>query len=377
MKTEAAVLYEIGKPCPYAESRPLVVEELYLDGPGPLEVLVEIVGAGLCHSDLSAINGVRPRPTPLVLGHEASGVVREIGSGVEDLRVDDHVVFSYVPMCGRCLFCATGRPALCEKGGAANVAGTLLSGHRRFKNVDEGLLNHHLGVSAFSRFTVAAQESLVKVDPTVSLETAALFGCAVMTGVGAVLNTAQVKPGTSVVVFGLGGVGLSAVLGGRAVGAYPLIAVDVLDQKLQLAKRLGATHVVNSLEASPVEEIREITGGGAACALDAVGDEKVLMDAYSATGRGGKTVAIGIPHPSKHLSVPVVGIVGEERTILGSYMGSCVPVRDIPRFLDLYQAGILPVDLLLSRKIRLDEINSAFDALERGEVVRQVVTFED
>lgn len=377
MKTEAAVLYEIGKPFPYAESRPLVVEELYLDGPGPSEVLVEIVGAGLCHSDLSAINGVRPRPTPLVLGHEASGVVREIGSGVEDLRVDDHVVFSYVPMCGHCLFCATGRPALCEKGGAANVAGTLLSGHRRFKNEDKGLLHHHLGVSAFSRFTVAAQESLVKVDPTLSLETAALFGCAVMTGVGAVLNTAQVRPGTSVVVFGLGGVGLSAVLGGRAVGAYPLIAVDVLDQKLQLAKRLGATHVVNSLEASPVEAIREITGGGAACAFDAVGDEKVLMDAYSATGRGGKTVAIGIPHPSKHLSVPVVGIVGEERTILGSYMGSCIPVRDIPRFVDLYQAGTLPVDLLLSRKIRLEEINPAFDALERGEVVRQVVTFED
>src|SRR5688500_5799841 len=188
--------------------------------------------ARLFHYDLTVIDGSRPRVMPMVMGHEASGIVREVGPTVHDLAPGDHVVFSFVPVCGHCLPCATGRPALCENGAAANTAGTLLAGHRHFKDAAGQELNHHLGVSAFSRYTVAAQESLVKIEPNVPLEKAALFGCAVMTGVGAVMNTARVEPGTGVAVFGLGGVGLSAVLGARASGAWPIVAVDLLEAKL-------------------------------------------------------------------------------------------------------------------------------------------------
>ncbi len=376
MKTRAAVLYTMGHPTPYVESQPLVVEEVDLTGPGPGEVLVEITGAGLCHSDLSVIDGSRPRVMPMVLGHEAAGIVREVGPGVQDLAPGDQVVFSFVPVCGRCLPCATGRPALCENGARANVAGTLLNGSRHFRDAAGRDLNHHLGVSAFSHFTVAAQESLVKIDPTVPPEIAALFGCAVMTGVGAVMNTARVEPGASVAVFGLGGVGLSTVLGAQAAGAYPIIAVDILDAKLTLARELGATHTVNAAREDPVAAVKALTQGGAHYALESVGNERVLIQAYEATRRGGTTVTIGLPHPSRQFAVPAVSLVAEERTVKGSYMGSAVPRRDIPRFIALYQAGRLPVDRLLTRTIRLEEINPAFDALARGEAVRQVVRFD-
>ena len=375
MKTQAAVLYEMEKPAPYAESRPLVVQEVELEGPGPGEVLVEIVGAGLCHSDLSVIDGSRPRVMPMVLGHEAAGIVREVGPGVHDLQPDDHVVFSFVPMCGRCLYCATGRPALCENGNRANVEGSLLNGSRHFRDPQGRELHHHLGVSAFSQYTVAVQESLIKIDPAIPLEKAALFGCAVITGMGAVVNTAQVAAGTAVAVFGLGGVGLSEVMGARVAGAYPIIAVDLLDAKLELARKVGATHTVNAREVDPVEAIRDLTGGGAHYTFESVGNERVQVQAYQATRRGGTTVFIGLPHPSRMFSVPGVSIVGEERTIKGSYMGTAVPRRDVPRFLSLYQAGELPVDRLLTHTITLDQINEAFDTLARGEAVRQVVQF--
>ncbi|RMH75241.1 MAG: alcohol dehydrogenase [Calditrichaeota bacterium] len=375
MKSLAAVLYEMEKPAPYAQSRPLVIEEIELEPPGYGEVLVEIHGAGLCHSDLSVIDGSRPRVMPMVMGHEASGIVQETGPGVTDLQPGDHVVFSFVPVCGRCIPCATGRAALCENGATANTAGTLLTGHRRFRNASGKELNHHLGVSAFSRYTIAAQESLVKIDPALPLEKAALFGCAVMTGVGAVVNTARVRPGLAVAVFGMGGVGLSAVMGARAAGACPIIAVDTLDSKLDLARRVGATHTVNARTDNPVEAIRDLTGGGADYALEAVGNETVLIQAYQATRRGGTTVTIGLPHPQRMFTIPAVSLVAEERTVVGSYMGSAVPRRDIPRFIAMYQAGILPVDTLLSRTIPLEEINEAFDALARGDAVRQVITF--
>jgi alcohol dehydrogenase len=373
MKTRAAVLYSMGHPTPYADSLPLVTEELELSAPGPGEVLVEIAGAGLCHSDLSVIDGSRPRVMPMVMGHEASGIVRETGPGVYDLKPDDHVVFSFVPVCGHCVPCAAGRPALCENGARANLAGTLLGGARRFSTGAGQALNHHLGVSAFSQYTVAAQESLVRIDPGVPLETAALFGCAVMTGVGAVVNTAQVTPGASVAVFGLGGVGLSVVLGARATGAYPIIAVDVLENKLALARQLGASHGVNARSADPVAAVKDYTDGGAQYVFESVGTEQVLLQAYQATRRGGTTVTISLPHPSKRLSISAVSLVAEERTIKGSYMGSAVPRRDIPRFIGLYQAGLLPVEALLTRTISVSEINPAFDALARGEAVRQVI----
>lgn len=375
LTTRAAVLYQTGNAGPYASTRPLQIEELELSAPGRGEVLVEIASAGLCHSDLSVIDGNRPRVMPMVLGHEASGIVREVGPGVHDLAAGDHVVFSFVPVCRHCLPCTTGRAALCENGAKANVAGTLLGGERRFRSGAGHELHHHLGVSAFSQYTVAAQESLVKISRDLPLTTAALFGCAVMTGVGAVMNTAQVEPGSSVAVFGVGGVGLSVVMGARAAGAYPIIAVATQEHKLALARRAGATHTICIHDADPVAAIRDITGGGANYVFESVGDEEVLASAYAATRRGGTTITLGLPNPSRRLNISAVSLVAEERTLKGSYMGSCVPRRDIPRFIALYQAGLLPVDLLLSRTIALDEINDAFDALARGETVRQLIAF--
>lgn len=375
MKTKAAVLYEMGAPVPYAESLPLRIEEVTLAGPGPGEVLVEIAGAGLCHSDLSVVDGSRPRVMPMVLGHEASGIVREVGAGVSEFEPGDHVVFSWVACCGRCHFCISARGALCTPGNAANIAGTLLSGARHFADSKAAVCNHHLGVSGFSQFTVAAQESLVKIDASVQLTTAALFGCAVVTGVGAVLNTARVTPGSSVAVFGMGGVGLSAIMGARVAGAHPIVAVDRLAEKLKHAREVGATHTINVGENNPVAAIRDLTGGGVEYAFESVGNEQVLIQAYEATKCGGTTVTVGLPAPSKMFSIPAISITAEERTIKGSYMGSCIPRRDIPRFIGMYQAGLLPVDKLLTHTLRLDEINLGFDRLAQGQAVRQVIDF--
>ena len=375
MKTKAAVLYESGLPAPYAQSLPLRIAELTLADPGPGEVLVEMAGAGLCHSDLSVIDGSRPRVMPMVMGHEASGIVREVGANVDQFAPGDHVVFSWVASCGRCEFCATGRGALCRPGADANIAGSLLSGARHFTDADAQVCNHHLGVSAFSQFSVVAQESLVKIDPSFPLPLAALFGCAVMTGVGAVVNTARVTPGSSVAVFGLGGVGLSAVMGANLAGASPIIAVDKLDSKLKLASEIGATHTINSEQDDPSAAIRDLIGDGVEYAFESVGNEQVLMQAYAATRCGGTTVTVGLPAPDKMFSIPALSITAEERTIKGSYMGSCVPRRDIPRFIELYQAGKLPVEKLQTHTLRLDQINEGFDRLAQGSAVRQIISF--
>lgn len=374
MRTRAAVLYEMGQSRPYRVSRPLHLEDVELEEPGWGEALVEVHAAGLCHSDLSVIDGTRPRVMPMVLGHEAAGVVRDTGSGVTEFRKGDRVVFSFVPACGRCRFCAVGRPALCKRGNATNAAGCLLDGSCHLRR-DDQRLHHHLGVSAFSRYTVAAQESLVKLEADVPPEVAALFGCAVLTGVGAVFKTARVEPGCSAAVFGLGGVGLSAVMGARAAGAHPIVAVDVVPEKLELARSLGAAYAVRADQEDPVQAVCELTGGGADYAFECAGSERVLEQAYRATGRGGTTVTVSLPNPQRNLTVPAVSMVTEERTVKGSYMGSSVPRRDIPKYVAMYQAGLLPVDRLLSRLLKLEEINEAFDALADGRVVRQVVRF--
>ncbi len=372
MKTRAALLLEMGRPRPYAKSAPIVVEELDLEGPAPGEVLLEIAAAGLCHSDLSVINGSRPRPMPMVLGHEAAAVVREVGEGVVGFKPGDHVVLSYVPACRRCPECVTGRPAMCRVGVAANRAGTLLSGARRLKR--NGVpVNHHLGVSGFAEFAVCSQDSLIKIDSDVPLDKAALFGCAVATGVGAVVNTARIEAGASVAVFGLGGVGLSAVMGAKLVGAYPIVAVDILEDKLAQARKLGATHTVDAAKSDPVAIIKDLTHGGVDYALDATGVASVVEQAFAATGRTGTTVVIGLPHPDHRVSLPPVTFVDEERVLRGSYMGSCVPWRDIPRFIALYRAGMLPVDALITNSVKLDQINEGFDRLDRGEAIRQIL----
>ena len=371
MRVRGAVLREMGLDPPYAESRPLEVVELDLDPPGPGELLVDVRAAGLCHSDLSVIDGSRPRVMPMVLGHEAAGVVLEVGLEVTDFEPGDHVVLAFVPSCGHCGPCRDGRAALCEPGAAANAAGTLLCGEKRFHDT-EGDLNHHLGVSAFTERIVVSENSATKVDPELPFELAALFGCAVLTGVGAVVNSAGVRPGDSVAVFGLGGVGLAALLGARAAGATTIVAVDVIEDKLDLARELGATATVRAGD-DAVAEVREATGGGAGHAIETVGSERVLADAYAATRRGGTTVTVGLPHPDRMLAIQAVSLVAEERTLRGSYLGSCVPTRDIPRFIELHRAGRLPVERLLSGRLALEDLNAGFDRLAAGEAVRQVV----
>jgi Zn-dependent alcohol dehydrogenase len=335
---------------------------------------VRMGAAGLCHSDLSVINGDRPRPTPMALGHEAAGVVEELGAGVTDLKKGDHVVLVFIPSCGHCNPCAEGRPALCEPGAAANTAGTLLTGERRlFK--DGKPINHHMGCSAFAEAAVVSRHSIVKVDPELPLEEAALFGCAVLTGVGAVVNTAQVRVGSSVAVVGLGGVGLASVLGAVAAGARAIVAVDLSNDKLALARKLGATHTFNAADAEVVEKVKLATKGGVDYAIEMAGSVRAFETAYRITRRGGTTVTAGLPPPAATWAMPSTNLVAEERTIKGSYIGTCVPSRDLPRYIDLYMQGKLPVDKLMSGKLKLEQINEGFDLLHEGKAVRQVLTF--
>lgn len=370
----AAVLRATGAARPYANSRPLSIETVVLDPPGPGEVRVAIKAAGLCHSDLSVINGDRPRPLPMALGHEAAGVVEALGQGVTDLAIGDHVVMVFMPSCGHCNPCAEGRPALCEPGAAANGRGELLTGGRRIHH-DGQDLNHHLGCSAFAERAVVSRRSLVKIDPALGFEEAALFGCAVLTGVGAVVNTAQIRAGQSSVVVGLGGVGLASVLGALASGASPVIAVDLSEDKLALARTLGAVQTVNAADPDAVDQVRALTDGGADFVFEMAGSIRALESAWKMTRRGGTTITAGLPPPDAALPVNVVSLVGEERTLKGSYIGTCVPSRDIPRYVALYRQGRLPVDRLMSGTIALDDINTGFDRLHAGEVVRLVVTF--
>lgn len=372
MKTRAAILNAMGAPTPYARSRPLEIADVDVDPPGAGEVLVHMRAAGLCHSDLSVIDGNRPRPLPMVLGHEGAGVVAELGAGVTDLQVGDHVVTAFVPSCGHCNPCVGGRPALCEPGFASNSAGTLISGARRLHRSGRDL-QHHLGVSAFADYATVSRQSLVRVDKSLSFEAAAVFGCAVITGTGAVINTAALPIERSVAVIGLGGVGLAALLGARHERARVLVAVDLSDAKLALARELGATHTFNAADPQVAEAIRDATSGGVEYAFEMAGAVKAMELAYRITRRGGVTVTAGLSHPQAIFSLPHLGIVAEERTIKGSYLGSCVPSRDIPRYIEWYQAGELPVDRLLSGSMPLEDINTGFDKLASGEALRQTV----
>jgi alcohol dehydrogenase len=372
MRVRAAILRQSGLPRPYADSRPLSIETIDLAPPGPGEVMVKIAAAGLCHSDLSGINGDRPRPLPVALGHEAAGIVAELGDGVDDLAPGDHVVMSFLPVCGHCAPCSEGRASLCAPGHAANAKGTLLSGARRI--TCEGVpINHHSGVCAFSEYAVIHRRSIVRIDPDLPLTIAALFGCGVMTGVGAAMNTCGIKPGQSVAVIGLGGVGLSTLLGAVAAGAGQVIAVDLAADKLALARTLGATDAFLANDPDSVGAIRDLTKGGVDHAIEMAGAAKAFEFAFAITRSGGMTTTAGLAPPSTAFAIPAVALVGEERRVQGCYMGSCVPSRDIPRFIAMYRQGKLPVDKLLSSTGPLDDINAGFDRLARGEVVRHVI----
>jgi len=374
MKIKAAVLRERGKSTPYFNSQPLSIEEINLDPPLSGEVLVQIKAAGLCHSDLVAISGERAKPIPMVIGHEACGVVCELGADVKDLAIGDHVVPVYVAKCGCCEMCQEGRPALCEPATIANTAGTFVDGTTRLHSNGERIF-HHSGVAAFSEYAVISQNALVKIDTEIPFDVAALFGCAVVTGVGSVVNTAKVSPGDSVAIVGLGGVGLNALLASIASGAGQVVAIDQKDKKLQIASKFGAHKTFSSNLEDCVEEILDFTDGGVNFSFETAGVPNALDLAYKITRRGGTTVVAGMPGPESKVTLSHLSIAAEERTIKGSYMGSCVPGRDIPRYINLYKNGKLPIEKLLGEKVELEGLNDAFDRLDSGESLRQILFF--
>ncbi len=375
MKTRISLLSQMGVERPYHQTQPLQIVEAELDDPGPDELLIKILAAGVCHSDLSVINGDRPRPTPLALGHEAVGEVVAIGPGGSDLSIGQRVSMIFVPSCGHCDCCAEGRPALCEPGLQHNTNGTLLSGAKRISVQGEPVL-HHLGISCFSDYAVCHRRSLVAIDSDLEPTIQAVFGCAVLTGCGAVLNTARLHAGERVAIVGLGGVGLSALLGAHAGGARQIIAIDANPDKEALALELGADHFVNARDPDAVEKIKALSSGGVHLAAEFAGVMPALDLAIEITRRGGRTVTAALPNPSDRLSVAAARLVTEERALMGSYVGSCVPSRDIPNFIALHKKGLLPVERMISHTLQLTEINTAMERLAEGRAVRQIVSFE-
>lgn len=363
----------IGAEPPFAASQPLSIETVTLDDPGPMELEVKVAGAGLCHSDLSVINGNRGREAPMVMGHEGSGVVTQVGSAITDVSVGDHVVFQFSVSCGRCRACLSGRPNICEAAPAARSKGELISGGRRIRDAEGHTIRHQSGISCFAEYAVVHRGSVVVIDQDIPLSVAAVFGCAVMTGVGSVVNTAKVKPGESVAIFGLGGVGLSALMGARIAGARPLIAVDLEDAKLAKATELGATHAFNATDPDLIAKITSLTAGGVDHAIDLAGAIPALKAAYAVTVRGGQVITAGLAPFGAEFAFEQGDLVSNEKSILGSYMGSCVPVRDVPRYLSLMQAGVLQVEQLIDREIGFDDLNAGFDQLASGSALRQIL----
>lgn len=368
MRIRGAVLEQIGLERPYAQSRPLVVDDLDLAPPGAGELLVRIEAAGMCHSDLSVVDGNRVRPVPMLLGHEAAGIAEEAGSGVSDASVGQRLVMTFLPRCGSCTACATNGLTPCVPGSAANAAGTLMAGERRLSR-GGAPVHHHLGVSGFATHAVVDRRSVVPVPADVPAEVAALLGCAVLTGGGAVLNAGRPDPGDTVIVVGLGGVGMAAILTALSQDDVQVIGVDQLPAKLELALTMGA-HA-----AYTPDEARE-AGLKAAIVIEAVGHPRAVETAVDLTGAGGRTVCVGLPRPDARISLSPLGFVAEGRSLIGSYLGSAVPSREIPHFVGLWRAGRLPVESLVSATITLDEINSGMDALADGTAVRQIITFD-
>lgn len=363
MKIRGAVLEDIGLPRPYAESRPLTVSDLDLAEPGPGELLIRIEAAGLCHSDLSVVDGNRIRPVPMLLGHEAAGVVE---AGDSDLAVGQRVVMTFLPRCGACPACATEGLTPCEPGSAANGAGTLMRGDIRLSRDGEPVF-HHLGVSGFATHAVVDRRSVVPVPADVPPVVAALLGCAVLTGGGAVLNVGDPQPGQTVIVVGLGGVGMAAALTALAHDDVRVIGVDQLSDKLDRARALGVHETYTPQQGADIR---------ATVVIEAAGHPAALETAVGLTGPGGRTITVGLPRPDARISVSPLGFVAEGRSLIGSYLGSAVPSRDIPRFVELWRAGRLPVEELVSSTIALEDINAGMDELADGKAVRQIISFD-
>ena len=371
VKIRAAVLTTMEAERPFAESAPLSIEELELDPPQDGEVLLRMTAAGVCHSDLSVVDGNRPRPLPMALGHEGTGVVEEVGPGVEGLEVGDHVVTVFLPRCGECDNCRTDGKLPCSRGTESNNAGYLPGGGERVRlhRPDGSDVLHHLGVSAFATHAVVNQVSVVKIGEDVPPEAAAPLGCAVLTGGGAVVNAGQPEEGDSIMVVGLGGVGIAALLTAVGLGKGKVIGVDAQEEKLSRARELGAD------EAYTPAQVAE-QGIRADLVIEAAGHPKAFETAFEATAVGGRTVTVGLPSPDAESVIHPVVLTSEARTVVGSYLGSAVPSRDIPRYEDLWRRGELAVEELVSSTITLDGINEAMDALADAQAVRQVIVFE-
>jgi Zn-dependent alcohol dehydrogenase len=361
----ASVLFEQGKP--------LQVEELDLEAPREGEVLVRMTASGVCHSCLHAADGSwKGVPVPIVLGDEGAGVVEALGPGVRELEVGDHVILSWAPTCGRCHYCVIGRPNLCER--RLPGRGLLLDGTTRMSL--RGRQVHHYGhVATYASSTVVAESCAIRIDRDMPLDRAALIGCSVMTGVGAVINTAAVPAGASMVVFGVGGVGLNVVQGGAMVAAHPIIAVDVKTTKLDHARGLGATHAVDASREDPVASIKGITGRGADYTFVAVGDAGAMSQACEALAPGGTCVLIGVPATGATVPLDPRLVVTGERVVRGSSYGSARTREDLPRLVSLYRAGKLRIDELITRRYALEEANEAFRALASGELARGLIMF--
>ncbi|MCW9035999.1 MAG: alcohol dehydrogenase catalytic domain-containing protein [Rhodospirillales bacterium] len=369
---QAAVLRQSGMPRPYQESKPLQLEEITAQPPGESEVLVKVMAASLCRSDLSVVNGVRAWPMPIVPGHEASGVVEEVGSSVKSVKAGDHVVLVYQPQCGVCPDCVSGDAHLCGPGLMANRSGGLLAGGTRLYQ-GEVNIHHHMGLSAFAEYAVVSEHSVVPMPKDIPLDVGALFGCAVMCGAGTVLNTGAVRPGDTVAIVGVGGVGSSAILGAKLAGASEIFVADKDPRKLDFAKTIGATHVALEDDTPAVEKILELSGGGTDYAFETAGTIGAFETAYSSVKRGGTVVSLGLVDPKTPFSLDVAGLVTSAKTIKGSYVGSCNPLVHIPRYMSLYQQGKFSVDQLISHHLPLAEINKALDQMADNDAVRQII----
>lgn len=366
MKMQAAVLDGVGAK--------FEVREVELDAPKSGELLVKVAASGLCASDLNAVDGKRTLvPFPAVIGHEASGVVVELGPEVSGFNVGDHVVMSIVPSCGTCDYCKSGRPNYCSTAGAAMSVGGLFDGTSRL-SLDGERLNHFLTVASFAQYAVVPASGAVVIPKEMPLDRAALISCAVLTGYGAVMNTAKVKAGSRVAVFGCGGVGLNIVQGARIAGAKTIIAIDVTEEKLELAKKVGATHVVNAATSDPVAEVKKICGG-VDYAFEALGRESTIQQAWGTVDVDGTLILVGLLKSGAKITIDAGPFVNEQ-SIKGCYFGSSNLRLDVPALCKSYLSGELFLDELISERIGLSELNVAFDRLRKGEGARNVLVLE-
>ena len=351
----------------------MAVEDVELAPPGPGEVEVRLAASGVCHSDWNVVTGATANPLPAVLGHEGAGIVESVGEGVDTVSAGDHVILSWLPACGRCFYCSRGRQALCDVAMEDMFRGTLPGGTLRLSQ-NGGPLYHYSNLSAFAERCIVPEGCCVRIRDDAPLEVAALVGCAVMTGYGAAVTRARIRPGETIAIFGAGGVGLSAVMGARLAGAAAIVAFDPFAFRRETALVLGATHAFDPRSEDVPAALRELTEGrGADAAIDSAGAPGVLAQAYASVRRGGIVVAVGLPPEGVSAELPASDLAREEKVVTGSFYGSCSPQLDMPRVLDLFMDGLLPLHRLVSRSYPLEKINDAFAAMNAGEVARAVI----